>query len=242
MSSSLVSPVLISPWTNVATSKGVKIRFEGSLQWTRAEGSSVGGSGHVKGILMLQRRIYPTGISAWGGIAFRLWFDGHVAGDPTKSTAGAINLPSKVGWRVFLNKVKSQDGLTMARTTDIKFDDNSEDLVKLKLYIPFTGAGTLEKLFGEALQSADLQCRSAVTANTPKTPASINSTKHSKRKISQVLCTPKHPDYTSKEAADNTPRVAAAMESSEDEDETPLKRPRIHHSKHRSKKSMNNKI
>ena len=196
---SLLSPTLNSPWAEISTTKGEKIKALGSLQWWQEDGEA---HGHVKGTLTLQRRTFSTGISAWGGIAFRLCYDGHIPGEDQANTSlGAVTLPSDVGWQVQATKVKSENA--QARIVVVKFPSNEARLLKLKITIPFKGSGAAEKLFGEALNFADQQCRSAIAANTPKTP---KTPKHKNAKPAPKK-TPKHPDYTTKKAAADTPHA-----------------------------------
>ena len=207
---SLLSPTLNLPWTDVTTTKGEKIQAVGALQWWQQES----GGGHVKGSLKLQRRTYSTGVSAWGGISFRLSYDGHLAGEPDKATLGALNLPSDVGWKVLATKVKSQNA--RARIVTITFPSNKQEISKLKITIPFEGSGEAEKLIGEALTFADQQCRSAIAANTPKTPKTPKQ-KNTRKK------TPSHTSYTSKEASEDTPQKVSAKKTTPHQTKAPAK-------------------
>ena len=197
---SLLSPTAATaPWIDVATTAGVKAQATGTLLWHE----DVDYGGHVKGTITLQRRMYATGVSAWGGIEFRLTYEGHDADDPNASRLGAVVLPSKVGWDLAPpSKCKSQH--TKARVVAATFPTNQIGLSRIRILIPFDGNGEKEKVMGEAMVSADLQCRSAIAANTPRTPKTPKQSNASAGKRT-IKDTPKHPEYTTMEALNKTP-------------------------------------
>ena len=200
--------MLNTPWVDVVDTKGTKVEMAGSLRWKNDNNSL---EQHVKGILKLQRRSFATGISAFGGIAFRLCYDGHRSGDPSDAVRGAVTLPSEVGWHITPTKEKTRNGDAKAHVVTLKFPTNEEDLTRLKVTVPFIGNGQAEKLFGEALAFADQQCRAAITANTPKTPRHSNT---KKRKLESA--TQQDDDdqrYTTAEAAAKTPLLKRAKQS-----------------------------